>query len=291
MTKQAFTLKRWHPLLLNAHKRSGPPTATFKGEPPGNTMLVDLDPTMASHRNLVTLHRACRINGLLDNLFEANSALEGQPWYDRLARIVAMDTVAVIDGEKTPFTWTSNESWKNPRLQTLLADLNGNAAGVVADWTTFEISDSTIAESIVVRVLVRTKHEDQSRRLRTDFGIGDEFATSPDEAGILATPDCRLGIDELKNLIADAIFKRSFDDRNDSYDTQWANFMETAHTVAASLLLNKDDGAAEAIRHAARVHLGHLLPNGRTVQLRKKPAPDRQIPDIEVVLLNEQNTP
>ena len=106
MTDRSITLERWHPLHMAVNRLTGPSTVTFDAEPPAGTLLVDLDPRMESHRNLVTLHRAAQINDLVDNLFEPDVKLEGQPWYDRLPRIVAMDTETVIDDEKRTFTWT-----------------------------------------------------------------------------------------------------------------------------------------------------------------------------------------
>ena len=286
MTHPPRTLTRWHPLDLKVNELAGPGTVTFEAEPPSTTLLVDLDPNMARQRNLVTLHRAAQVNGLLDCLFEPDIKLEGQPWYDRLPRIVAMDTEAAIDGEKMTFTWTDDTSWTDEKLQKTLLALSGDDTADISEWTTCEIGESAVAEYVIVRILVRTKNETQPRRLRTDFGIGTEYATWPDEAGIMATPDCKLSIDTLKNLIAEAVFEYSYDDKEDSPETQWLNFMDNAHTVAAKLLLNEDEAVAETIRHAARTHLLHLLPDGRTVQLRKKPAPPgEETADVEVVIL------
>ena len=287
MTHPARTLKRWHPLHLAVHQPTGPTTVTFEAEPPSTTLLVDLDPRMANHRNLVTLHRAARINGLVDNLFEPNMKLQGQPWYDRLPRIVAMDTEAVVDGETMAFTWTNDASWKDDDLQEMLARLRGCRPDDIDEWTTHEIGHDTVAEYIVVRIIVRTEYETRARRLRTDFGVGTEFQTMAHDAGIMVTRDCGLSINALKNLIAEAVFEYSFDERDDSRQTQWNNFMQTAHAVAAKLLLNKHEAAAESIRHAARTHLRHLLPDDRTVQLRKKPAPGEEVADVEVVILRD----
>ena len=206
MTHPPRTLTRWHPLDMQVKQLAGPSTVTFEAEPPSTTLLVDLEPKMAEQRNLVTLHRAAQVNGLLDSLFEPDIMLEGQPWYDRLPRIVAMDTEAAIDGEKMTFTWTDDTSWTDEKLQKTLLALSGDETADISEWTTCEIGESAVAEYVVVRILVRTEHETQARRLRTDFGVGAEHATWPDEAGIIATPDCNLSIDTLKNLIAEAVF-------------------------------------------------------------------------------------
>ena len=286
MTHPPMTLKRWRPLSLAANQPAGPTTVTFDGDPPSTTVLVDIDRTMTKQRNLVTLYRAAQVNGLLDSLFETNSRLKGQPWYDRLPRIVAMDTEAVIDGEKMTFTWTDDAVWKNGNLQENLLALSSGAIADIGEWTTCEIGENIVAEYVVVRILVRTEHETQARRLRTDFGVGTEFTTSADEAGIIITADCELTIDGLRNLIAEAILEYEWD-RDESDETRRHDFMDTAHTVAARLLLNEHKAAAESIRHAARTHLRHLLPDDRTVQLRKKPAPGEEIADVEVVILRD----
>lgn len=285
MTHPRRTLKRWHPLNLSANQ---PATVEFDGDPPSTILLVDLDPTMTKQRNLITLYRAAQVNGLLDSLFETNSRLEGQRWYDRLPRIVAMDTEAVIDGEKMTFTWTDNAVWKDDRLQENLIALSGDEIAGIDEWNTCEIGENAVAEGIVVRILVRTEHETQARRLRTDFGVGSQFASKPDEAGIMITADCGLAVDGLRNLIAKAVFEYSWD-RDDSEPEQQNVFIQAAHAAAARLLLNEHEAAAEIIRHAARSHLLHLLPDDRTVQLRKRQTPGEDVPDVEVVILrNDQ---
>lgn len=290
MTHPSLTLKRWHPLNLEANRLKGNTTVTFDAEPPGRTLLVDIDPRMAKRRNLVTLYRAAKVNGLLDSLFETNPTLQGQPWYDRLPRITAMDTEAVIDGEKMAFTWIEDASW-NDEIQEIVAALGGEDIlgdediDGVDECTTFEIGENAVAEYIVVRILVRTEYETQIRRLRTDFGVGTQFTTWPADAGILVTPDCALDIEALKNLIAEAVFEYSLDEEEDSPQTRWCNFVDEADTVAVRLLLNEHDAIAGSIRQAARTHLRHLLPDDRTVQLRKKPDPDSNHDDVEVRIL------
>ena len=289
MTHRPRTLTRWHPLDMQVNQLVGPSTVTFQTEPPSTTLLVDLEPNMARQRNLVTLHRAAQVNGLLDSLFEPDIMLEGQPWYDRLPRIVAMDTEAAVDGEKMTFTWTDDTSWTDEKLQKTLLALSGDETADISEWTTCEIGESAVAEYVVVRILVRTEHETQARRLPTDFGVGAEYATWPDEAGDHRDtrlqpvhrhpqePDRRGGLHEY-----------SYDDKDDSPETQWLNFMDNAHTVAAKLLLNEDEAVAETIRHAARTHLRHLLPDDRAVQLRKKPAPPgEETAGVEVVIIRD----
>ena len=173
-----------------------------------------------------------------------------------------MDTEAFIDDEKKRFTWTDDTSWTEEDLHEKLLALNGYEGDDISDWTTSEISGHAVAEYVVVRILVRTEHETQARRLRSDFGIGNEYAIWPAEAGIIATPDCTLSVDRLKNLITEGIFQYTCGEKDDSPQTQWLDFMDNAHTVAAKLLLNEDEAIAESIRQAARTHLGHLLPRG-----------------------------
>ena len=293
MTHPPPTLKRWHPLNLAVNRLTGPTTVTFDTRPPpAAALLVDLHHRMDNERNRVTLHRAAQVNDLLDNLFEPNPRLEGEPWYDRMPRIIAMDTEAAIDGDDLTCTWTNGGHPNDDQLWNLVASLSGE--DVADTGHAHEIGENTVAEIITVRLLLQTKSDNHVRRhvrrLRTDFGVGNESGTAPDDAGIMVTPDCGLDVDTLKNLMAEAIFEDGYDqDRNDSRDTQWRNFMEQAHTAAAKLLLNKHEAIAEAIRHAARTHLHHLLPDDRTVQLRKSQTPDDDIPDVQVVVLrNDQ---
>ena len=198
MTHPPITLSRWHPLDLGVHRLTGPTTRTFDAEPPGATLLVDLDPRMAADRNLVTLHRAAQVNGLTDSLFEPNHKLEGHPWYDRLPCVIAMDTEASIDGEKMAFTWTDDQSSNVSDLQESVALLHGGDNDTIGDWETFESGRNAVAEHIVVRMLVRSRAGTEVRRLRTDFGVGTEYQDWPENAGIIVTPDCTLSIDALE---------------------------------------------------------------------------------------------
>ena len=279
-TNPPLTLKRWPPADRSTD------TVTLDAEPPTGTLLVDIDHRMANQRNLVTLHRAAEVNGLLDSMFEADTTLRGHAWYDRLPRITAMDTEAVVDGEKMTFTWTDEAPW-NDELQQIVAALGGQKIDEIGEHAKFEIGENALAEFIVVRILVRTEYETQCRRLRTDFGVGTEFTTSVHDAGILVTRDCALDIEGLKKLIGEAVFQYSRDGNEDSAHTQWRCFVEEAHTAAARLLLHEQEATEESIRHAARTHLGHLLPDGRTVELRKTTLRGTDHCDVGVRLLPE----
>ena len=278
---QPLTLKRWRPLERATDRRNETTTATFDAEPPSGTLLVDIDHRMANRRNLVTLYRAAEVNGLLDSLFEPDRRFAGHAWYDRLPRITAIDTEAMLDGEKMEFTWTGETSWDD-ELKEIFATLGGRESGEVG-W--YEISENAVAEYIVARILVRTEYETQARRLRTDFGVGTESTTWVHDAGILVTPDCTLDTERLKNLIAEAVFEYSADEKEDSATTQWRNFVEEAHTAAARLLFDERKATAESIREAARNHLVHLLPDGRTIKLRKQPGPGGDRCDVDVIVL------
>ncbi|MCY4636486.1 MAG: hypothetical protein OXG04_18615 [Acidobacteria bacterium] len=287
MTHPSLCLKRWNPLNLACNQPTGNTTVTFDKQPPNETLLVDIDPSMASHRNLATLYRAAQINDLLDTLFETDFRLQGQPWYDRLPRIIAMNTEALVDREKMTFTWTSGTSWKDHPIREIMTALsngetNAEEVDAPADLETFEIGENAVAEYIVVQILVQTEYEVLRRRLRTDFGVGTEQTTSAHDAGILIAPDCTLGVEALKNLIAEAVFECSRDEKEDSH------FLEEAHTAAARLLLDEPEATAESIRYMARTHLRHLLPDQGAVQLRKKPVPGTDDCDVEVRILPDQ---
>lgn len=283
---EPLTLKRWRPLHRASNRRDETTTSTFDNEPPSSTLLVDIDPRMANRRNLVTLDRAAEVNGLLDSMFEADTRLRGHAWYDRLPRITAMDTEAVVDGEKMTFTWTDEAPW-NDELQQMVAALGGQQIDEIGEHARFEIGENAIAECIVVRVLLRTEYETQYRRLRTDFGVGTEFTTWVHDAGILVSRDCALDIEGLKKLIAEAVFKYNRNEKEDSAHTQWRCFVEDAHTAAARLLLGEQEAMEESIREAARIHLGHLLPEGGAVELRKTTPRRGEQCDVRVRLLPE----
>jgi len=276
MTEARPTLKRWDPLGITLTERAGPTTVTFENGPPGSALLVDLDPRMELQRNLATLHRAAKVNGLLDSLFEPNPSCEGQPWYDGLGRIVAMHTEATIGDERTCFAWTEDTGSNEDELHRMLTALGSES-------TTHEISEHAVAERIIVRILVRREQETQVQ-LQTDFAVGSESATRLDEGGIVVARDSRLDVETLKHLIAEAIFEHDWD-ANESKETQFRKFMGEAHNVAARLLLNEHEAAAEVIRQAIATHAWHLLPDERAVRIRKKPlGPDGRA-DVEIAIL------
>ena len=275
------TLTRWNPLAMGDDAARETITTTFEGETPSSTMLVDLKGAMATQRNLATLYRAAELNGLLRTLFMPDGQLNGQPWYDRIERIIAMDIEATVDNEKLDFTWTDDQNWKDEQAQQIVNALRGENIEA-DDWTTLEIGENAVAENIVVRLLVETEFETVNRRLRTDFGVGTEFTTEVCNAGILVSHDSQLQIEALRSLITDAIHEYDWDDRNDSRETQRRECIEAAHTVAARLLLPESEAQAESIRHAALCHLCHLLPENQTVELRKRPTQYGDKWEIEV---------
>ena len=239
---------------------------------------------MASQRNLATLYRAADVNGLLKKLFVPDGKYNGEAWYDRLPRIIAMDLEATIDSEKMHFTWTDDQAWGDEETRKIVSQLRDEDIDD-DDWTTFEIGENTVAEAIIVRLLVKTEFGRISRRLRTDFGVGTEFTTEACDAGILISHDSKLEVDALRNLITDAIHEYDSDERNDTRQTQRRDFMKEAHTAAARLLLRPREAQAESIRHAALWHLSHLLPAKQTVELRRMPAAQGDQDDIEVRVL------
>jgi len=284
MTEPRPALKRWNPLGITLTERAAPTTVTFENEPPGTALLVDLDAGMELQRNVATLHRAAKVNGLLDSLFEPNPSCEGQPWYDRLGRIVAMHTEATIDGERMCFAWAEDAGSDEDELYTKLAAL-ASAETDGGEPATHEICEHAVAERIVVRILVR-REDDTQVQLQTDFAVGSESATWLDEGGIIVARDSPLDVETLKNLIAEAIFEHDWD-ANESKETQFRKFMDEAHNVAARLLLGEHEAAAEVIRQAVATHAWHLLPDDRSVRIRKKPLGPDGHADVEVAILRD----
>ncbi|MCY4123281.1 MAG: hypothetical protein OXG72_20425, partial [Acidobacteria bacterium] len=113
-----------------------------------------------------------------------------------------------------------------------------------------------------------------------------ESATWLDEGGIVVARDSGLDVETLKHLIAEAIFEHDWD-ANESKETQFRKFMDEAHNVAAKLLLNEHEAAAEVIRQAVATHAWHLLPDEGAVRIRKKPLGPNGRADVEVAILHD----
>ena len=250
MTTNAATLRRWRPRTWNPHGETFETfdTTAESDQPP---ILVDMEEVL-ENRDLVTLSRAAERNGLGKRLFNPDPALAGMPWYDDLERIIEM-TVECKIGEQG-FTLEHERE-----LSQTEAVRNALKHGRI--------------ESIAVNVTLRRKEKRRSLKIDTDFAVADEYDSDPRTAGIVFREDFgKINIDELSELIHDAVFEPGDDDDdNDSIETQLKDSREDAHYAACKLLLDEAAVETERIRYSIQHRVAHLIPEGRTVRIIKHP--------------------
>jgi hypothetical protein len=253
-TTARASLRRWHP---HSWTRRDETFETFEttGETNKPPVLVDMD-DMLEQRDLVTLHRtagrAASDNDIADRLFHPEPGLEGTRWYDDLERIVGMSIRCNFESPNETFTLEC------PRKDT------GNGA-------VHKVRNYRPARSITVLAVLRKGNDTRTLKLDTDFAVIDEYEPGPVRAGVLITADTHLDIDELAELIHDALFEPGGNHDDDSIATQLEDSRENAHHAACKLLLDHDTAEYEAIRYAAQRRLNHLIPDGHTVQIIKHP--------------------
>lgn len=261
MTTSTASLRRWRPHKWN---RDGETLETFdttaKTEQP--PVLVDMDEIL-ENRDLVTLWRAAEHSRLAKRLFNPEPRLAGTGWYDNFERIVGMNVDCRI-GEHT-FT------------------LEHERAFTQTEAVRKALEHSRV-ESITVNVTLRRKEKTRSLRIDTDFAVADEYDSNPLTAGIIFSGDFgRIEIDELSELIHDAVFVPGEDDDDDSIRTQLEDSREDAHYAACKLLLDHTTAETKRIRYSIQHRVAHLIPEGRSVRITKHPG-------VETVEVNVETT-
>lgn len=210
-------------------------------------VLVAMD-DIIENRDLTALYRTFERNGYAARLFHPKGSLEGTPWYDGLERIVAMGIEYRIGDE----TFT---------LECPRADPDPDAAR--------RASHQGCVNAITVRVVLRRKETTTPLALETDFAVADEYEPAPANAGILLAKETSLGIDDLTELIHDAIFEPGDGHEHDAFETQMRDSREDAHYAACRLLLDDATAETEKIRYAVQHRIAHLIPDGHTVRIVK----------------------
>lgn len=199
--------------------------------------------------DLIALDRAATRPESTVRLFEPDTCLDGEPWYDALGRLTRM--WIEYDNGMENYTLTC------PR--TLIGDI-GNGS----------------PERIKVHYEVLWPDKQKTiGTLRTDFAIANEYARSAADAGILVTPDSKLTVDELCALLGHAAFFPR-EDNDSEWDqalaSQKAEFEEVAHAAACELLMDHDQAVEATLRYAVREHLAPLFPKDRRVRIEHDPA-------------------
>ena len=257
MTTDSATLRRWRPHSWTRQDKTAEAFDTT-GKAGDEPVLVTMD-DMVENRDLAALYRAFERNGIARRLFQPEPALEGTPWYDGLERIVAM-SIEYRTGDQT-FT-----------LECPRADPDSDAVRTAGN--------QACADAIKVRTVLRRKEATRTLELETDFAVANEYEPAPTAAGIIVTGDTALGIEELAELIHDAVFEPGDDEDDDSIETQLEDSREDAHHAACKLLLDHATAEAEGIRYAVQHRIAHLIPDEHTVQIIKHRGQDSVQVDV-----------
>ena len=265
-TTAPASLRRWRPRSWSREEEvfeTFDTTAASTNAP----ILVELN-DLPENRDLVTLHRAAEHNGLSHRLFHPVPTSEATPWHDGLERIESM---RIRYGLRCP-----NETFmlECPRRNS-------------DDATTRKRANHTAARDVtVVVVLQRGRDADTTRtlELRTDFTVIDECDDNPATAGVVVTADTKVDVDGLATLIHDAVFEPGDDEEDDSFETQLEDSRENAYYAACELLLDKTTARNEQIRYTMQHRVGHLVPDGHSVRLRKHPG----VETVEVTVSDDE---
>lgn len=174
------TLTQWMPERAgrrwrsdeDAVRRATPAVREGTENGAGDVILVTLGEPVA-RCDRMALHRAARLNGLDDRLCEPNRKLEGQAWYDRLARLVDVE-IAVTKGDATA---------------TLEPD---------------RLADGGTNERVDRIVVVGTLEQEGSERrieLTTDLAVRSDLVKMPTAAGVMLAKDSTITLETLQELL------------------------------------------------------------------------------------------
>ena len=233
-------LQPWRPSVADSDDWREQP----RFAPPGDTaLLVAFDPEAPDAQ---TLWRAADRNGIAPRLFEPDARLEGYGWYDRLARITAIDTqITTADAGIRLKDWPGPERDPSgaiplpPRPQAIALNLTIRSPAAPADHLV----------------------------LPADLAFAGEPWSWVSDAMPLVTAESPLAPHQLADLIQAAFFAPSDDSEADSYVTQLDRFRESALHLSTRLLLSDEEASRTTIAEAVHRELIWLAPADRTITI------------------------
>ena len=251
-------LRPWRPGIADVDDWREPP----KPAPVGSDALVmacDPDPPEAQ-----ALWRAAERAGTAERLFEADTRLEGYGWYDRLDRVMGIDThVTTADGE----AWPLHEYPAPERTGAPAAPLAARP--------------DAIRMALVIETAGGRGH---TLGLSADLAFAGEAWDWVCNALPLVTADSALEPRRLAELLRFAFFSASDDADADSRETQAMRFDEEALHIATRFLCSEDSALEISIAETVRRELFWLVPNNRKVGI------SITRPDVRVVLGDPSET-
>ena len=239
------TIDQWQPLVSAWNRGADAAKRIGEGDTETATALILKQQDRFKEREMAMLSRAIDLNGRAGRLYLENPGLNGEAWYDQLARIARIRIEVSEKGATTTMVC--------PR----------DAAATSADrWQ----GAATKVDAIRVVVSIDTPAGREEIELPSDFGVRDPWSTDPDDSGIVITRSSSHEVEELAKLIRYAIFNPDSDEDSDSYDTQEAEFRRAAHKVACELLLGTKAGE-RSVAYAAEHLLWHTLPENMITEI------------------------
>ena len=247
-TTTAHLLKTFHPAPPNADNGVWEHALTGVGT---DAVLVsphfDLDhlDERAGSPLIHTLYHALKINEMLPQHFNADPSIEGEPWYDALPMIDALNVTLFVDGAEIGYDeaedlFESDEA-KAIRPERIVMRLGMSAHGMPQPPVVIE----------------------------TDVVLFPNPDSRYDPYGIHAVVSAGSTIEPkaLAELFCGAFFV--FDDEViASYERQRNAYMESTFELAAHVLKDAAGAAHVLIERRAHAHLRHLVPVGMEVAIR-----------------------
>ena len=207
-------------------------------------MAYDPDPPEAQ-----APYRAAERAGLHRRLFEADTRLEGYPWYDALARVRSL-RVEITAGDRV--------HW--------LDTLRPTSPGAAASPTTAD----TPMRPGAIRMHLELARADQSRApisIPADVVFLGEAWTWVGEARPLVTADSAIEPETLARLLRGGFFSPSDDAAADAWETQSVRFDEEALHITLKLLSSEDEARRRTIAQAVWREILWLMPRDRAVDI------------------------
>ena len=234
-------LRSWRPMRADEHVMA----AAMQPRLPVEEGAIVVGTWLSAAESQV-LWRAAEQAGIADRLVDRDREMAGYPWYDRLTRLVGLETMVTLGGEQIVYS--------------------GEHGG----------PESERPERIEVRLQTREYDTEGSLPLATDIAVPPEYETDDitwvDEINVAIAQDATLTVAELASFFEAAFFSPSDDfGESDSYDTQQEAYEIAAIQHAVRYLATEDDALERVVQEAVRRAVVTYVPVNRRVLIRIGP--------------------
>ena len=208
------------------------------------------------------LHRALEATGQTGRVFRWKPRYEKYAWYDRLTRIVKVETIVEFDDGSANACVEGSRAVGRPLKAGRPKSITFHVATEDAGGGTGTIS------------------------LPADLAFGyEEAGRCPAEAETLVTADSTIGVGELTDIIVKAYSCTSDDAESDNWTSQKSEFEEDSRHEAIRLLRSPEDAARDTLTDWARRVRAHVpagltatlrITDGSPVEVELHPSPNRK---------------